>query len=150
MKSLFPEDVSDQEWSHFVNTLSTSTLANVSPTNDLGMFDFKVRRLADLDAITNLRRIKHGTRWVWSGTFKKPLTSDAFLKSLHLQYQFFCLSMKEYYKTLDRSKLLNGMPLLGALTILHRAGPQGLDSWNCGKRFTFTETLYNRVINGHI
>jgi hypothetical protein len=53
--------------------------------------------------------------------------------------------MTAYCKTLDCSTLPTGMTLSGALAVLHRCGPNGLDSWKSGKRFEHTEALFKKT-----
>lgn len=144
----FLQGVSDEAWTEFVRNMATGSPLTVSDSNALGMFEIMPRRLADLGLVFRLSRSKSSKgRTIWVGSFIPPLKCSNFLKNPSIQYKVFCKSIKDYDDKINNGiiKKDTGMSRSGALAILHRAGPRGLDAWNEGKRFSFTEEIYNRV-----
>lgn len=147
LKSEVPDAANDEQWTAFVFALKTAPQMDVSPSNCLGMFEMRVKRLLDFGLVKNVeyKRSPAG-RMVWSGEFVPPLTDAAFRKSAALQYTVFSASMRDYAKKVDVDELPEGMTLSGALAILHRCGPNGLAMWeNEASRFPDTIALYNRA-----
>lgn len=141
-------NVDNVQWTQFVQVMATAPLTAVSPSNALGTFEMPVRRLADLGIVTKLVRGKSpAKKTIWAATFKWPMTSKKFLKSIDLQYDAFVKSMVDYVHRLEAGDIVKApsMSLSGALAILHRAGPNGLSNWERGMRFEATEKLYNKV-----
>lgn len=144
LKSPLPK-VSDHQWTAFTRVMMTARAGEVSKSNALGSFEFTSRRLADLKLVENLKhtKSKKSGRTIWKATFVKPLTAEAFLKNLSLQYRVFMTSMADYHSKISSNtvKIPQGMSLSGALAILHRAGPSGLK----GPMFTATKELFDRT-----
>lgn len=142
----------DDAWTEFVLAMKTASPGSVSASNALGMFEMKIRRLADLGHVQNLscKRSPLG-RMVWTGDFVHPLTRDKFLKDRGLQYKVFVDSTKDYFDKLQSGAI--GQPedddgaltLSGMLAILHRCGPKGLARWEDELRFPETIELCERA-----
>jgi len=134
-----------EAWTGFVRAMMTQPLDAVSPSNALGMFEMRPRRLADLGIMSDLRclRAPRTNRQVWCGTFARPITTAAFLSNPLLQYNVFALSMVDYAGRIGRGEIAvpDGMTLSGALAALHRAGPGGLG----GNQFPETRAAVERV-----
>lgn len=139
--------VSNEAWTDFVFVMKTADLRDVSPSNGLGWFGMKYKRLADLGLVTNVR-YKRGVAGVQEADWKDPLTLDKFLHSPNAQYDTFEASMRDYY-----NMLLNGgvtppnvpsMTVSGALAILHRGGPRALADWKT-TQFESTREIYQRA-----
>lgn len=147
LKSELP-NVSDEAWTYFVQSMISAPLHAVSKSNELGMFKFKPRRLADLGLVNNLTRIQAPSgRTVWAGTFLAPMTSRKFLKSPKAQYAVFVESMQDYINQINVGKIEKDqdMSIAGALAILHKAGPKGLETWKKGEIFPETKRMYDSV-----
>ena len=147
LKSPLP-GVEDAKWTEFARAMETQKLNEVSPSNALGLYAMKPRRLADIGLMKNLstKRAPNG-RMVWVGDFVKPLSAEKFLTNPLLQYNAFVDSTRAYVKKLAerKTKRAEGMTLSGALAVLHRAGLAGLEKWGEGKKFEDTEALYSRA-----
>lgn len=142
------DGVDDARWSQFVHVMATAKLNAVSPSNALGMFELTPRRLADLGLLEKLDRSRSPAgKTVWVAKFVPPLTAEGFLKSPDRQYSAFCKSMRDYAKRIASGEIEKpeDMSLSGALAILHRAGPSGLNNWMSGDRFPATVALYTRT-----
>lgn len=139
--------VSDEAWADFVRGMATCSATAVSEGNALGMFELTPRRLADLGYVKGLQRACIEGRTMWVAKFVGTMTSAKFLRNPRAQYGAFVKSMKDYAEKIFAGEIRkpNDMSLAGALAILHRAGPRGLDTWTKGERFATTEMLYNRV-----
>jgi hypothetical protein len=140
-------DINDEQWLTFIGHMATAGLTGVSDSNALGLFEMMPRRLHDLGLLKQLKRSQsEAGRTIWIGSFVQ-LSSRKFLTSPRIQHMVFRRSMELYAKdiTLGVIKKDPLMSLSGALAILHRCGPQGLESWASGKRFEHTEKLYNKV-----
>jgi len=139
--------VSDEAWADFVRGMATSDATSVSEGNALGMFELTPRRLADLGYVKGLTRTCVAGRTMWVAKFIEPMTTAKFLRNPRAQYSAFAKSMKDYAEKIFAGEISKpeGMSLAGALAILHRAGPKGLETWTRGERFVTTEMLYNRV-----
>jgi hypothetical protein len=147
LKSEIP-GISDEEWAQFVRSMITAPVSAVSPSNALGMFEMKPRRLADLGLVGKLSRTKAPSgRTVWTAVFVSPMTSDKFLKSPRAQYKVFSLSMRNYAKRIANGEIIKepDMTLSGSLAILHKAGPNGLKTWKEGQRFPSTQAIHDRI-----
>lgn len=121
--------VSDEAWNDFVNRMSTASSHVVSDANALGMFEMTPRRLADLGYVSRLKRAQSSKgRTIWVATFKRPMTSGAFLRSPRVQYRAFARSMRDYAARIAAGEIAKpvAMSLSSALAVLHRAGPHGL------------------------
>lgn len=140
--------VSDEAWTRFVTSQKTADVGTVSLSNALGMFETMPRRLADLGFVEKLTRTKSPTgRVVWTARFIPPVTSDIFLTNPELQYKAFVASVKDYAEKLGKGDIHsdNSMSLSGKLAILHRCGPNGLNTWNNTKdRFVSTIQAFEK------
>jgi hypothetical protein len=124
--------------------MAVAPLTAVSPSNALGSFEIMPRRLADFGLVKKLKRTKSKAgKTIYVAEFVSPLTCTMFLKSPQAQYKVFAKSMQEY-----ADKIVSGdikkdpkMSLSGALAVLHKAGPAGLN----GELFPSTKTLYDKV-----
>lgn len=142
-------NVSDEAWTTFVRVMATAPIDSVSSSNAVGMFEIMPRRLADLGIIKKLKRTTSPEgRTVYTGTFCAPLTSAKFLKSAPDQYRVFSSSMSDYTGKITDGTLKKDpdMSLSGALAILHRAGPRGLEIWaSDAEKFSSTVAAYDRA-----
>ena len=139
-------DVSSTAWERFLYVMATSAPDAVSPSNAVGMFELSPKRLCDLGVVRDLRRTRGPSgRMIWIGRFVAPLTCGKVLGDPREQRQLFERSMRDYRNSVH--DLPDGMTLSGALAIMHKAGPKGLESWKQGKRFEETEKLFN-MANG--
>lgn len=152
LKSEIP-GVTDGQWTDLVLALKTAGIDAVSPSNAMGMFEIKPRRLADIGLVQNLRRTTSPEgRLIWAGDFVPPMTAKKFMANASLQYKALGDSMRDYMAKLcdgtidvkEEDELPEGMTLSGALAILHRCGPSGLRNWIDDQRFSDTEALYGR------
>lgn len=146
------DDVPDEAWTDFVLAMKTQAPSASSASNELGMFAMKVRRLADLGLVTNLKNSRGPTgRMVWTCDWVSPMSENAFLASPKQQYKAFVVSTKRYYNGLLDGTIEmpddgrpDGMTLSGALAILHKCGPNGLKTWSDeDDRFPSTRALYD-------
>ncbi len=140
--------IADAAWTRFVRACAQSALGAVTDSNALGMFEMMPRRLADFGFVENLKRVKAPSgRMVWVGDFVAPLTCEAFLHSPKAQYNAFTSSMADYAARIWRGVVEKpaDVSLSGALALLHRLGPQGLESWQKGKRFEATRVVFERA-----
>lgn len=139
-------NVSDEAWGAFASKCATGKLSAVSKSNALGAFEMMPRRLHDLGFVRNLSRSKVGGRTVWLAEFVRPLTCERFLRSLSEQRRAFAASMADYASRISSGEISvpGGESLSGALAILHRCGPRGLDTWAGGERFPSTSELHER------
>jgi hypothetical protein len=155
LTSPFP-NISDEAWTRFAIAMRTEEHpGTVSPSNALGMFAIKTKRLADLGLVRNTKatRDPKTNRMIWVAEFVPPMTSQKFLSNPKLQYDVFVKSMKDYVDKLKNNEIPQpaggrpaGMTLSGVLAILHRAGPGGIASWNdTNKRFEDTVKLYSKA-----
>lgn len=139
--------VSNEAWTEFVFAMKVQALDMVSPSNGLGMFDLRFKRLADLGLVENLhyKRDIITNRSVQVADWVLPLTKEAFLKSASAQYRVFTTSMRAYYGEICSGKLrlISGMSPSGALAILHRGGRAALAKWgDPEEQFESTRELY--------
>ncbi|MES2179851.1 MAG: hypothetical protein V4550_18465 [Gemmatimonadota bacterium] len=161
LKSELP-NVSNAAWTSFVFAMKVAPLDAVSPSNGLGMFDIRYKRLADLKLVENLRykRDPITNRSVQVADWVPPLTRDLFLKSANAQYKVFVASCRAYYKLLKEAEHYDecalrpdferpdDVSMSGALAILHRGGRAALEKWSDPEnRFEATLELF-RNANG--
>jgi len=162
LKSELPQ-VSNEQWTDFVFTMKSQQRNDVSPSNGLGMFDMRYKRLADLGLVTNVRYkfdpiIKRSVQiadWTGSLTRVDPVThqqtqtartKDEFLLSAADQYDVFVRSMRAYAREIAVGKIRIpvGVSVSGALAILHRGGRAALDKWQ-EQQFPETRDLFLRT-----
>ena len=147
IRSELPE-VDDASWTQFVRSMITAPLSAVSRSNALGLFEMTPRRLADLGMVKRLTRSRSDEgRTVWVAVFVPPLSCEKFLKNPQTQYRVFGKSMRDYANKLSSGEIDRDprMSLSGALALLHRCGPQGLETWKSGEKFPATMMAYDRV-----
>lgn len=145
--------VSDGAWTAFVKALKVAEVGAVSAQGALGLFELKPKRLADLNLMV-LRRGKSptGRHVVWQGDFVPPLTREVFMAKPRVQYLALVASMKRYVSALRDGTIPppdggvpKGISLSGILAILHKCGPNGLNTWNdVEDRFPSTVTIFNK------
>lgn len=136
--------IEDDAWTDFVLAMKTQELGAVSASNELGMFGLRPRRLADLGLMRNLKGVRSPTeRMIWIGEWVPPLSEAKFLADPRLQYRAFCESMKRY--AAGMGAIPDGLSLSGALAVLHRCGPGGLETWSREERFPSTEALVEKT-----
>lgn len=139
------EGVDDAAWTEFVRRMRVQGVGDVSRSNAVGMFAIMPRRLVDLGLASHLKRGKlRGGRTAYAAAFVPPLTSREFLGSPARQYDAFARSMVDYAGQL-RGVDLCGSTLSGALAVLHRAGPRGMEALARGDLFPDTDVLRRRV-----
>lgn len=141
--------VSNEQWTDFAFAMKVGRLDLISPSNGLGMFDMRYKRLADLGLVENLRykRDVVTNRSVQVADWLPPLTRALFLKNASAQLKVFVASMKSYFNDLrDGLPMPEGASMSGCLAILHRGGHGALAKWNECK-FESTLELFN-VANG--
>jgi hypothetical protein len=149
------EGVSDGAWTTFADRMRTQAFGAVSPSNAIGAWAIKPRRLADLGLVMNLQQMRdqRTNRMIWTGQFMAPLTAKGFLADPKVQYNVLSKSMADYVEKLRSGAIPkpdggrpDGLTFSGILAILHRCGPSGLKNWNDpAKRFEDTEKLVSKV-----
>jgi hypothetical protein len=147
LKSELP-GVDDARWTQFVRAMVCADCDAVSESNAVGMFQFMPRRLHDLGLVKNINRSTGPTkRTIYVAVFVPPLTASKFLKNPDEQYRAFSKSCRDYATKISDGEIKKdpGMSLSGALAILHRAGPKGLDTWASGERFPSTVSKFERI-----
>lgn len=139
--------VSDEAWTSFAVAMRRADPSTVSEEGEVGMFGLKMRRLADLNLVRGLRKVRSpgGKTMTWVGEWTPPLDRERFLASPRAQYRVFSVSMARYAELVRGGDLPRGATLSGALAILHRCGPPGLRSWSRGQVFPRTADLFQRV-----
>ncbi len=162
IKSELP-GVSDNDWTDFVFAMKVGQRSSISPSNGLGMFDMRYKRLADFKLVSNLRyeRDPQTNRSVqiadWTGSLTRvdPATNqpvqtaksrEEFLASAADQYDVFVRSMRAYAREIvtHKIKVPSGVSMSGALAILHRGGRAALAKWT-EQQFESTKELFNRT-----
>jgi hypothetical protein len=152
------EGVSDGAWTTFADRMRTQAFGAVSPSNAIGAWALKPRRLADLGLVAGLSYIKDpkdpaAQRNIFVGEFIPPRTTRSFQHDPKDQYIAFSNSMKDYHQRMQSGDIPSpdggvpaGMTVAGALSILHRGGPAALQKWNdLNTRFEDTQRLYSDV-----
>ncbi len=135
--------VSDAAWKRFVDALDVQAIKAVSPSEGLGAYDLRPRRLVELGYARRLHRTRTPAgRQVYTCEFVPPWTRDRFLGDAMAQYAALCRSMVLYAQDLASGKLVRpeGLSLAGALAILHRGGRGALADWPA--LFDDTRALY--------
>jgi len=151
LKSELP-GVSNEAWTDFVFAMKTGEKTAVSPSNGLGMFDIRYKRLQDLGLVTDLqyKRDLETNRSVQVANWVPPLTRDGFLASADAQLDVFVASMRAYFEEMRKKVIAmpTGCSVSGALAILHRGGRAALTKWaDPTQRFEATTALFN-ITNG--
>ena len=140
--------VPSSAWTRFCQAMRVGSSGDVAPSNAVGIFGLLPKRLADLGLVGEEKRefSEKAQRMVWVGRFVPPLTEAKFRASPLAQYNAFCDSMKLYDEQLESGKMKapDGLSRSGALAVLHRAGPRGLEAW-ASRRAKPTEALVKKV-----
>lgn len=129
------EGVSDEAWTRWVAAMRVGYAGTVSDTSKLGLFGFKVQRLADLNLVydvapTNARETGH---MAWTCTWRPPLSQEAFLTNQKLQYAALVSSTRLYALAIASGEIEvpdSDLTLSGALALLHKCGPRALAHWD--------------------
>ena len=141
--------VTNEAWTRFVEGMISAKADYVSPYNAVGMFQMSARRLADLGVVRKLVKRKSPTgKQVWVAVFVPPLTDKKFLRSPKKQYRIFVESVRNYAGRIAAALIEKdpAMSLSGALAILQRCGPSGLETWKDeNDRFPATQAAYDKV-----
>ncbi len=146
------DDVADDEWTQWVTAMKVADPTTVADNGALGMFAMKPRRLEDLGLMTNVAPStrKKGAMG-WQGEWIAPMTQDAFLGNASIQYRVLAASTKLYADAIAAGDLVapdcdEEITLSGALALLHRCGPRGLEQWaDATKRLPATLELFQRT-----
>jgi hypothetical protein len=130
--------VSDEAWTAWVLAMKVAEPTTTANNGALGMWAMKPRRLADLGFMTNVSaepQRKNGLL-KWDGEWTAPLTKDAFLSSPSIQYRILTASTKLYADGIADGSIVcpdeigdEGVTLSGALALLQKFGPHGLERW---------------------
>lgn len=152
------EGVPDDDWTRWVIAMRTGETSDIGDSGALGMFAFKLRRLADIGLMNNVAptNARKTGRMSWTGDWVAPLTRDAFLNSPSIQYRALAASTQLYMNALadgeitqptfadgDKAETEKEISLSGALALLHKCGPRGFEQWgNESKRQPSTVALF--------
>lgn len=147
-------------WTAFVRALRGPDPKAITPTYQLGMFRFGMRRLVDLGLAHNPHRREYKGRQVWDAAWIPALEPgpDKFLDDADLQLKTFGRSMLAYGHQIANGpaaalvgSLLDGKPvtLSGLLAVAHQAGFHGLTQWASDPKvraqFPQTMALFQRA-----
>jgi len=147
------EGVSDEAWTQWVQAMQCTEPTTVSESGALGMFGIKPRRLADLGLMKDVEATNapKTRRMGWRGQWVPPMTQDAFLGNLSIQYRVLVASTKLYAAGIEDGSIAcpegcEDMTLSGALALLHRCGPKALERWaDVSSRKPSTVDLFERT-----
>lgn len=143
-------------WLRFTSTMARRPRNFESPRGRLGAFDMDARRLSDVGLAENPRKTIVGSETgVWAADWKKPLSKDAFLGSLPIQYEAFKRSMIQMTPAVVGfvGSEVDGCKcsLSGLLGVGHMAGVAGVASWvkspETRKKFANTTETF-QITNG--
>lgn len=139
-------------WERFVTLMAIAPKRHVTPRHRFGTFGLDARRLADVGFVEKPRKTTIGGEiGVWTGEWKKPLTTEKFLDSLPIQYLAFKRSMTKMIPKVAGfvGAKVDGKEctLSGLLGVGHLAGEAGVESWvkNPDVRNRFSATTANFV-----
>lgn len=127
---------------------------HVSPRGKLGTFQMDARRLKDVGVVKAARKGMQGEEMgVWIGEWAAPLTRDAFLGSMPVQYAAFVRSMKAAAPKVSGFVGVDvdgaTCSLSGLLGVAHAAGEAGVESWvvnpKVRRRFASTTEAFRRT-----
>ena len=128
------QGVTDDQWTRFVAIMMTEPTTAVGPSNELGAFQFKPRRLVDLGILRGhleRTRSEKSNRVIWATAEQEDRDrAEAFLKSIRAQERAFTKSCVDYASKIASGEISKhpSTSLSEALAILHRSGPKGLSS----------------------
>jgi hypothetical protein len=152
--------VTPAAWTAFVRVLRGPDAKAITPTYQLGMFRFGMRRLVDLGLAHNAHRREYQGRQVWDANWVPALEPGPtkFLDDPDLQLKTFGRSMLAYAHQIVNGpaaaligSTLDGKPvtLSGLLAVAHQAGFQGLTQWASDPKvraqFPQTMAIYQRA-----
>ena len=141
-------------WERFVTIMAIAPKSAISPRGRMGAFGLDARRLADVGFMENPHKATiAGEAGVWTGEWKKPLTTEKFLESTPAQYEAFKRSMRAMTPTVGAfvGADIDGVKasLSGLLGVGHLAGEAGVSSWvkdpDVRKRFKATTAKFNQA-----
>ena len=142
------------KWERFITIMATSPRDRMTPRGRMGTFGLDARRLADVGFMEAPRKATvGGETGVWVGEWKKPLTTERFLKSTPAQYEAFRRSMSRMAPKVAGfvGADVDGVrcSLSGLLGVGHLAGDAGVASWvrdpETRKRFKSTTENFKRT-----
>lgn len=121
-------------WRRFVALMVVAPKRSLGSRGRLGYFGMDARRLADVGLVERPRKSSvDGEEGVWTGSWKAPLTRDAFLGSARIQYEAFTRSaglMIPKLAPLVGSQVgPEKATLSGLLGVAHLAGERGVEGW---------------------
>ena len=141
-------------WERFITVMAIAPKRQVSPRYRLGTFGLDARRLADVGFMQSPRKVAvGGESGVWTGEWKRPLTTEKFLGSMPVQYTAFKRSMARMAPKVAGfvGTEIEGTKatLSGLLGVGHLAGEAGVKSWvedpDVRKRFKATTANFART-----
>jgi len=154
MTSPLPE-ASARAWTRFVELIAgNNAFSSVSSRGDLGLFQFSLRRLADLGFVTNPRKDGSGR---WTADWIAPYSQAQFLSDGKLQYQTFVRAtladreaiLARHNDAIGRVLAHKVATLSGLLAAARQAGLRGLAAWLASGadrvKFPQTTTAYLRA-----
>jgi len=132
-------NVPDLGWTRFVVGMRGKDPKVITPGYTLGLFNFGMRRLVDLNLASNPHQGEYKGKKVWLADWAPPLQPgpDKFLSDADAQYKAFIKSNQLYATQIKKEipeaigATLDGKPvtLSGLLAVAHRAGWAGLRKW---------------------
>ena len=141
-------------WERFITVMAIAPKQQVTPRYRLGTFGLDARRLADVGFMQSPRKVTVGSETgIWTGEWKRPLTTEKFLGSMPAQYTAFKRSMARMTPAvagfvgadIDGTKAT----LSGLLGVGHLAGEAGVKSWvedpDVRKRFKATTANFTKT-----
>jgi hypothetical protein len=141
-------------WEEFVSVMESAPRDKISSRYKLGAFQMDARKLADVGAMTEARKVSYGPEMgVWMGKWAPGLSERAFLGSMPLQYAAFVRSVRATAPKVSQhvGKVVEGKTatLSGLLGVAHVAGIAGVASWvsepAVRKRFASTTSMFHRT-----
>lgn len=123
------------QWIEFLKVAACGNPRTVRPGFRLGTFELTVRRLCDLEAMTNPRLIYFEDKLTWDADWQNPKNLRIFQRTPMLQYDLFVNSLNQYNNASEVKEAIGKkvddkiITTSGALMVAHRAGLPGLVSW---------------------
>ena len=121
-------------WKRFVTIMAVTPKRHVTPRHRFGAFGLDARRLSDVGFMEKPHKTTiGGETGVWTGEWKRPLTTEKFLDSMPVQYLAFKRSMASMTPKVAGlvGTKIDGREctLSGLLGVGHLAGEAGVESW---------------------
>jgi len=119
----------------FRQSLSNGEAKTITDDFRLGMYEFSVRRLCDLDIMHSPERILKQGKFVWVAEWKTGTSLSIFLHDPELQHRLFERSMSSFESDGDLMHWVGQkvddveITQSGVLAVAHRAGKPGAVSW---------------------